>query len=103
MSKDYVKEGKKYEKQWRFFFAYLRKSKDGRSFIRGIVEEDTQLKKGDVVLIFPAKTRAKESSPQYYGFHQAPPDPTERIHAPVDKPESDEDEDTTPKDPADQF
>ena len=91
MSESYKKGDKSYPKMWRFLYAYLKKTKEGKTFIRGTVEEDTTLKKGTIVMIFPAKRRAKESSPQYYGFHQPPPDPNP-IDAPVDKPESDDPE-----------
>jgi hypothetical protein len=94
MPESYEKAGKKYPPQWRFFYGYLQKAKDGKTFIKGKVEEDTMLKKGEVVLIFPAKVRRKESSPQYYGFHQAPEDPNP-VAAPQEKPES--------EDPADEF
>lgn len=102
MSGSYKKGDRIYPKMWRFLYAYLIKTKDGKTFIRGTVEEDTILKKGTIVMIFPAKTRAKAHSPQYYGFHQPPLDPNP-IDAPVDKPESDEESESTPIDPADEF
>lgn len=94
MTETYKKGDREFPKAYRFIYAYLKKTKDGRSYIKGKVEEDTTLKKGDVITIFPAKIRAKESSPQYYGFHQAPEDPNP-IKAPEDTPE--------PEDSADDF
>jgi hypothetical protein len=68
--KTFTKGGREYPALERFLAGWMRTSTAGKKFQTFLVDKKITLEEGERVMVYLAKSRRSEASPQYYGFRE---------------------------------